>query len=458
LEGQKLSKRELEVMEMVATGASNQEIAGRLHISVNTVKVHLRNIFEKLGTQSRTEATMRVIQEGWVALELPFAPPPPPPPALPPTPEEVESPSVPVYDVLPAPPWRPYYLLAATLLALVVGIVPLFPPKAATLPALPIRLPGGRPYPIATATPPPDASHSNNSWTPQAAMPAKKAGMGLVAYRERLFAIGGMGANNQVTRRVEIYDPLQNSWSEGANKPTAVADVGAVLFDDKIYLPGGCGDDGQPTALLEIYSPQTDSWETGPPLPAPRCGYGLALLGGKMYLLGGWNGEQFESTIFRFSFVDNSWEELATSMPQAAGYMGAAVITETIYLVGGHDGADELDQTYQFNPTAGTWLARAPLPEKRAGLGLVNIADNLYAIGGGWQQPLTPSERYDPATNTWTPFEAPFTHQWVNPGLAAIGTKIYAVGGLDTAQQEYLDAVVSYQVIFHIFLPFSTAN
>ena len=51
-----LSKRELEVLALMAAGLSNQEIAEQLFVSLNTVKTHLSNVFLKLEVQRRTQA------------------------------------------------------------------------------------------------------------------------------------------------------------------------------------------------------------------------------------------------------------------------------------------------------------------------------------------------------------------------------------------------------------------
>ena len=61
-----LTSRELEVLDLVARGDSNKEIAAALKISENTVRNHLRNILEKLHLQNRTQVAAYAVREGLV--------------------------------------------------------------------------------------------------------------------------------------------------------------------------------------------------------------------------------------------------------------------------------------------------------------------------------------------------------------------------------------------------------
>jgi len=61
-----LSPRETEVLELVAEGLANKEIAAALSISENTVKTHVRHILDKLGLRSRTEAATYAVHQGLV--------------------------------------------------------------------------------------------------------------------------------------------------------------------------------------------------------------------------------------------------------------------------------------------------------------------------------------------------------------------------------------------------------
>lgn len=66
IEAYPLTKRELELMELIVQGYPNAEIARQLHITVGTVKTHVRNILNKLCVDDRTQAAVRALRCGIV--------------------------------------------------------------------------------------------------------------------------------------------------------------------------------------------------------------------------------------------------------------------------------------------------------------------------------------------------------------------------------------------------------
>ena len=61
-----LTSREKQVLENLAEGKNNEQIAKCLNVSVHTTKVHIRNIFYKIGVQDRTEAVVKAIKNNWI--------------------------------------------------------------------------------------------------------------------------------------------------------------------------------------------------------------------------------------------------------------------------------------------------------------------------------------------------------------------------------------------------------
>ena len=67
-DGETLSERELEVLQHMAKGSANKEIASTLSISESTVKTHVANIFHKLEVNGRMEAVTKAMQKGIIKL------------------------------------------------------------------------------------------------------------------------------------------------------------------------------------------------------------------------------------------------------------------------------------------------------------------------------------------------------------------------------------------------------
>ena len=67
-----ITRRELEILELIAQGLSNREIAEKLFVSENTVKTHAGRVFDKLGAQRRTQA-VQLAKEFGIIPEVPHS-------------------------------------------------------------------------------------------------------------------------------------------------------------------------------------------------------------------------------------------------------------------------------------------------------------------------------------------------------------------------------------------------
>jgi DNA-binding CsgD family transcriptional regulator/N-acetylneuraminic acid mutarotase len=430
-----ISEREIEVLRLVATGATNQEIARELVISVNTVKVHLRNIFEKLGVQSRTEATLYAIRQGWVEVNGVEAA------AAEPSGGLVAEPDISERIVEPLAWWQRVYVLAALSLALILLVLPLLWREESALAA-------ANPISDRPVTSPTGTRAETSRWSQLADLPNPRTRLALAVRDDQLFAIGG-DQETGVSDLVEIYSFETDTWSSGSPKPTPVSNVGAVVVGGRIYVPGGCVGVDQATDQVEVYDPTDDAWTQVASLPMPLCAYALATVDEVIFVFGGWDGQGFVDRVFAYDPGIDVWTEL-DPMPSAIGFAAAGTIGETIFVVGGYDGVHESANTYAYEIASDTWSVRAPMSIGRGGLGVAVVSDKLYAIGGGWESYLATNERYDPVIDAWTAFESPVLGEWRNLGVTASDTHIYAVGGWNGG---YTGTNESYQAIFRVLLP-----
>ena len=61
-----LSPREAEIMALIARGLSNQEIAERAHVTINSIKTYIRSAYRKIGVERRTQAVLWAVANGFV--------------------------------------------------------------------------------------------------------------------------------------------------------------------------------------------------------------------------------------------------------------------------------------------------------------------------------------------------------------------------------------------------------
>ena len=439
---EELSDREREILRLVATGASNKEIAQQLFISSNTVKAHLRNIFAKIGAASRTEAAMYCVRMGLVETESrhPVAENVTPVIEQAPTfpkPTEIE----PDLVIKPAQATSPLLWIFGIVLLIVTLI----------LVAIGIRLIiNGNPTANLTASAPPTATPIQQ-WFLLDDLPTPRKGLATAGYEGEVYAIAGESANGP-TGFAEKYDPLTGTWSALASKPLHVADASAAVIGGQIYIPGGRVSSGAPTRNLEIFDPLQNSWKAGADLPVALSAYAMVAFEGRLYLFGGWDGQQYLDSVYIYNPDLDIWSE-GPSMPSPRAFAGAAAIDNKIFVLGGTDGKQALtaNDIYQPGLEETPWSQGAPLPGGRYAMGVANIADIVHVFGGKDTESSPTGLAYFAQQDEWRQIETPLQPGCSSLAIATLGTRLYMLGG--TTAEGLNKQVWSYQAIFMITLP-----
>ena len=265
----RLTERETEILEQLATGASNRQIARRLHISANTVKVHLHNIYRKLGVESRTEATLLGLQAGLIS---------------------GVGPGTANRGVWGPPGWV-VLVLVAGLLVVAVVLSDVFTRARNQAPGTTIDL----------------QQLEASRWEELAPMTIPRRGMAAVAFQVNIYVIAGETAEG-ITGVVERYDPSTDIWESLPSKPTPVADIGAAVIGGKIYVPGGRMSDGRATNALEVFDPRSGTWDVGPSMPGGLYAYAITAYEGRIYVFGGTDGDLPQAEVWIFDPETESWE------------------------------------------------------------------------------------------------------------------------------------------------------
>ncbi len=473
-----ISEREREILRLVATGATNQQIAYQLNISINTVKVHLRNIFSKIGAASRTEATLYAVRTGLVAvgqaaLAVTEAPTDRIMVAAVADDHPAETSADPIVEVADQPTPGPFalentsvllpaqlgpahavwsqrrlFLAAGIILVLLIAsgiLLWLIRPTANTTTGI-------TQIPVSVSLPAP-----SQRWRELASLPNGRAGFALASFsyegKRYLYAVGG-DVGETPSGQVLRYDIDANTWAPFSAKPTAVSDVQAAVIGNRIYIPGGRLIAGTITDKLEAYDPQHDRWMSLKALPAPRSGYALAVVEGKLYLFGGWDGAAYRAEVWQYNPDTDVWDT-RTAMPTARAFAGAVTIEDRfIYVVGGENQTGGLSVNERYTPSednsaSSPWATQQPLLIPRSHIAITATTDGrIFVMSGG-----------DGDSQMLTYNNAAWQYQAIPLGklrdlrALAIGSKIYIVGGRNDAgvtAQAY-----EYQALTTVFLPIS---
>lgn len=297
---------------------------------------------------------------------------------------------------------------------------------------------------IITTRPVAAVSDIEDSWVSMQPMNHPRAGVGVVAVDDRIYAIGGaltapfIYQAENLLNTTEKYNPTTDSWTTKPSMPTPRAYFGIATIENRIYCFGGIVDVEKEeigsfirtfsvsSAVTEVYNTLSETWETKASMPTSESRFEANVVNGKIYAIGAdftyvynpatdswtektpfpgrvsdswWNspvssamGDQIFVTgefrtgqgLFVYNTLNDSWSDITSDLFEAGIGIGVTVgvrAPESVYILGLTKwNYDQVN--YGYNPRTGNWTSATPNPIDQRDFGCAVLNEVFYVIGG----------------------------------------------------------------------------
>jgi len=291
-----------------------------------------------------------------------------------------------------------------------------------------------------------------DSWNTKTPMLQARAGLGVVAVADKIYAIGGYAADGYVVGTNECYDPKKDTWVTLKSMPTPRRSFAMAVYDEKIYCIGGSGvrphwanggNPYEPIPLLdlnvnEVYDPVTDSWSTKMSMPVEGSNLQAHVVGGKIFII------DFYGNLFMYDVVKDSWTKQNSVPVDSYTYVHFSVALDNkilFYLVQYVPAVDvEHKIKFMLYDTKTDKWSEGNMPSVIAGYndvfapfasrGFAGITSGVFApqkiyFFSSYNETLI----YEPKGDIWSVTKAMPTNRGYGFGVAVVDDIFYIIGG-----------------------------
>ncbi|CAK6960852.1 kelch-like protein 10 [Scomber scombrus] len=148
-------------------------------------------------------------------------------------------------------------------------------------------------------------------------LPAQRRGY-ISELLPKIYTCGGFNGRRSLSS-AECYDPETRQWTLIAHMRNSRSGLGVVAYKDCIYAVGGTFTGTSHLCSAEAYNPQTNRWLAVPSMSAPRSYFGIEVVDEQLFVVGGFNGTTTMMSVERYDEEAGMWYDASNTRLPCSG-------------------------------------------------------------------------------------------------------------------------------------------